>query len=328
MTNLPVSGKFNVTAIFGQKGKYWSNGHKGVDIVCSNTNIYATCNGTVRVIGYDANGWGRYVSIGDNNGNIHLFCHLVYDSIKVKKGDKVNRSTIIGTMGTTGNSSGVHLHYQINDKNGNPINPCDHLGIPNKKGEYNSAAVKTSPFKDVNTDHWAYKHIINLYDKKIISGYSDGTYKPSDVITRAEAASIIFSSCKRLMSSNFNAFYTKKFKDVPKTHWAYDEVTVIHNMGIVSGYTDGKYKPNNKITRAEIAVMIRKMMDIISKPTIRWTKSFTDVEEKHWAYTAINDLYNIGIISGKSSGKFAPKDLVTRAEVAVIVNSVFKYYNK
>jgi hypothetical protein len=193
MTNLPVSGDFNVTATYGQKGHHWSDGHKGVDITAPDKTIYATCNGTVRVIGYDLNGWGRYVTIGDESGNIHIFCHLERNSVLLKQGDKVTRSTVIGVMGTTGNSSGVHLHYQINNKNGNPINPCPHLGIPNKVGKYNSNNYEvTTLYKDdKNIANWAKKDVYEARDKGYLVGDKDGNFRPKAPLTREEAAALI-----------------------------------------------------------------------------------------------------------------------------------------
>ena len=172
MTNLPVSGDFQVTATYGQKGKYWANGHQGVDIVCSNKTIYATCDGTVRVVAYDANGWGQYVSIGDANNKRHLFCHLVKGSVKVKVGQKVNRNTVIGTMGTTGNSTGIHLHYQINNTNGSSVNPCSHLGIPNVKGSYNSANYQLKGDDDYMTGEQIYKELMNYLNKQPTSDWA------------------------------------------------------------------------------------------------------------------------------------------------------------
>ena len=62
-TNIPVNNTFNITAVFGQKGSLWKNGHKGVDITAENKTIYSICDGEVTVVGWDADGWGRYVSI-------------------------------------------------------------------------------------------------------------------------------------------------------------------------------------------------------------------------------------------------------------------------
>ena len=202
MTNLPITGIFNITATYGQKGEYWKNGHQGIDITCSNKNIYATCDGTVRVVAYDANGWGQYVSVGDAEGRKHIFCHLVKGSVKVKEGQKVNRSTILGTMGTTGNSTGVHLHYQINDKNNKSMNPCPYLGVPNKKGQYNSEDYHIDAFKyadDAKIAAWAKEAVYNLYDEGIMTGDTNGKFNPTNKITRQEsavAANNVIKYCK------------------------------------------------------------------------------------------------------------------------------------
>ena len=197
MTNLPVTGVFSITATFGQTGKYWANGHKGLDIICANHNIYATCDGTVRVVAFDVNGWGQYVSIGDSAGNKHIFCHLVKGSVKVKVGQKVNRSTLIGTMGSTGNSTGTHLHYQINNSNNVPINPCPYLGVPNKKGTYNSKDFEIKEntdmtFKDeAKIASWAKKAVDYVSDRGIMVGDEKGNFNPTKSLTRQEAAMII-----------------------------------------------------------------------------------------------------------------------------------------
>lgn len=133
-TNLPVNGKFNVTAIFGQQGSYWKNGHRGIDLTAADKRIYSVCDGTVTVVGFDKNGWGRYVSIKPEGLERIRFilCHLVENSVNVKKGDKVSRLTHIGTMGTTGNSSGVHLHVEMRIDN-KSVDPSAYLLIANKK---------------------------------------------------------------------------------------------------------------------------------------------------------------------------------------------------
>lgn len=201
MTNLPISGAFQVTATFGQKGPYWSGGHKGIDLVSKNLEIFSTCDGVVRVVSYDPAGWGHYVSVGDNEGQIHLFCHLKAGSIKVVAGQKVNRSTVLGTMGTTGHSTGVHLHYQINDSLGVPKDPSRHLGIPNKKGYYNSKdyqlkevttldKIKTTYADDDQIPSWAKAAVAECKDEGILFGKDGNNFCPNEPLTRAEAACI------------------------------------------------------------------------------------------------------------------------------------------
>ena len=132
ITNLPTNGTFNVTAIFGQKGSMWTNGHKGVDIT-GDKSLYSICDGVVTYAGYDKN-WGYYVSVKPNGfDRIRLIqCHMVKGSIKVKIGDKVSRTTVLGTMGTTGNSTGVHVHVECRIDN-TAVDPTPYLKIANKK---------------------------------------------------------------------------------------------------------------------------------------------------------------------------------------------------
>lgn len=133
ITNLPVNGKFNVTGIFGQKGSMWKTYHKGVDITAEDKKLYALCDGEVTYTGYDAGGWGYYVSVmpkGFDRIRI-ILCHMVKGSIKVKKGDNVSRTTILGTMGTTGNSTGVHVHVEMRIDN-EAVDPTPYLKIANK----------------------------------------------------------------------------------------------------------------------------------------------------------------------------------------------------
>ena len=196
MTNLPVTGEFSVTAAYGQKGKYWSSVHKGIDITCSNRIVYATCDGTVKVVSYDKDGWGRYVTIKSDDGTIHIFCHMVNDSVNVKSGQRVDRLTKIGIMGTTGNSTGVHLHFQINNANGEAVNPCGYLGIPNKTGKYNSKnyeiGVDKMKFKDEsNISEWAKDAVQKVSEAGVMLGDNLGYFNPKSNITREEAAVII-----------------------------------------------------------------------------------------------------------------------------------------
>lgn len=196
MTNLPVTGTFGITAVYGQQGKYWANGHKGIDFVAVDKRVFATCDGTVRTVAYDANGWGQYVSIGDAEGRRHIFCHLVKGSVRVKAGDEVTRSTVIGTMGATGNVTGVHLHYQL-QLGTLVIDPCEYLGIPNKVGGYHSddfqlEEVKTMEFKDKATfPEWAAESIEKVKEYGLMLGDEKGNFRPNEPVTRAELAVIL-----------------------------------------------------------------------------------------------------------------------------------------
>ena len=198
MTRLPITGKFRITATFGQSGKYWSSGHKGIDFYADNRDVYCTCEGKVRYIGFDADGWGRYVDVLDGEGNRHIFCHLVKDSVKVGVGQSVNPLTVLGTMGSTGNSTGVHLHYQINDSSNTPIDPSAYMGIPNEKGTYNSKEFQIM-FKDQNKiAQWAASAVKTVYENGIMAGDADGNFRPADAVTRQELAVVLAKIIERI----------------------------------------------------------------------------------------------------------------------------------
>ncbi len=204
MTNLPVSGIFSVTATYGQTGRYWRGGHRGIDITCGKREVYATCDGVVRVVSYDSAGWGYYISVGDSSGKRHIFCHLEKGSIRVKVGQRVDRTTVMARMGSTGNSTGVHLHYQINNAENVPINPCPHLGIPNQKGIYDSADYaaeedKDMTFKDSDKiGKWAKDAVDRVSDKGLMLGDDNGNFNPKDPLTREQAA-VIFDRLLELI---------------------------------------------------------------------------------------------------------------------------------
>ncbi len=198
MTKLPVSGTFSVTAIYGQIGPYWAHGHQGIDLICANQQIFSTCYGTVRIVSYDASGWGQYVSIGDSEGRRHIFCHLVKGSVTVSAGQQVTPLTVIGTMGATGNVTGRHLHYQL-QQGATVIDPTGYLGIPNALGTYHSEdfqqaeEVNEVRFKDEQEiPSWAAEAVEYVSDQGLMMGDPEGTFRPNAAVTRAELALILW----------------------------------------------------------------------------------------------------------------------------------------
>jgi len=110
---------YRITSNFGQR---WGRQHKGIDII-GNKNIMAADNGVVEFAG-KKNGLGNAIIIDHQNGFKTVYGHL--SKISVKKGQAVEKGQVIGIMGSTGNSTGVHLHFEIH-KNGKVKNPKDYL---------------------------------------------------------------------------------------------------------------------------------------------------------------------------------------------------------
>lgn len=143
VTRLPFNGKFKVTCVYLAKGTLWRNGyHQGIDLVgITNKNVYSICNGVVERAGWDAGGFGNYVRIKEDGSENRIYlAHLA--QVNVKVGQKVTYTTIVGIMGATGNVTGAHTHVEIREfSNGQVvrrIDPAAYMGIPNKKGTYNS----------------------------------------------------------------------------------------------------------------------------------------------------------------------------------------------
>lgn len=116
-----------------------------------------------------------------------------------------------------------------------------------------------NPFTDLNKNHWAYNIILTAYDKKIINGYSNGTFKPNSEINRAEALKIIFGAADITPPLNKNGSEGFDFQDVHSSDWFYNYVMEAYENKIAEGYTINNlkyFKPDNSITRAEAAKMI------------------------------------------------------------------------
>ena len=168
-----------------------------------------------------------------------------------------------------------------------------------------SKTTSTVPYMLNGEDHYAY-----------IKGYPNGSFKPNATITRAEAASIFY----RLLTDTTRRTYTTSyntFKDVPAKAWYNTAVSTMAKLGIVNGGSDGYFRPNDPITRAEIAAMIARCDG--NSYGNAYT-NFSDVKG-HWAANYIARAYELGWINGYGS-TYAPDKYITRAETVAILNRV------
>ena len=182
-----------------------------------------------------------------------------------------------------------------------PVNPPVDPGT-----DIDDENVPLADLPGLNTvDHYAY-----------IVGYEDGTVRPNGNITRAEVATIFF----RLFTDEYRATFwatTNSFSDVTVGAWFNNAVSTTANAGIVNGYPDGSFKPNNKITRAEFAaIAARFLSEEYVGPDL-----FTDISG-HWAAEYINRAANAGWINGYPDGSFHPDAYITRAEAMTLVNNM------
>ncbi|NMB27854.1 MAG: hypothetical protein GX987_07385 [Tissierellia bacterium] len=163
--------------------------------------------------------------------------------------------------------------------------------------------------------HWAKEEIQYLMGKEVVSGYSDGNFKPDQSITRAEFFKVInnvFGYSKKAET---------KFIDVKDEDWFYDEVSKAVAAGYAGGYGDGTMKPNNPITRQEAS----KIISVAFGLDVDKSKSAKDFEDSSlipdWAKDYVGILKDKGYLSGYSDGTFRPKNEITRAEVTKLITN-------
>lgn len=163
--------------------------------------------------------------------------------------------------------------------------------------------VKKNTPKLNTADHFAY-----------VQGYPDGTVKPAGNITRAETAAILF----RLMDEGSRKTYystTSGFRDVASGSWYNTYVATLNNAGVITDSSNGYFRPNEAITRAELAAMLAKFSE-----TTGAANYFNDVSAKYWAANAIAICAKLGWITGYPDGTFRPDKNVTRAELMAMIN--------
>ena len=163
-----------------------------------------------------------------------------------------------------------------------------------------------APALTLNTDdHFAF-----------INGYPDGSVQPEGNVTRAETAAILY----RIMGDACQSYYktnSSSYSDVARGDWYNTYVATLENAGvIVDTRTNGKFRPNDAITRAELASMIAQFAGLESASAAK----FNDVGSRYWAAEEIAIAAKMGWINGYPDGSFRPDRNVTRAELMAMVN--------
>lgn len=140
----------------------------------------------------------------------------------------------------------------------------------------------SNTFSDVPKGYWAANYIGYMQQFGIITGYSDGSFRPDAPVTRAEFAAIA-SRFEKLTEGS------KSFTDVPDTYWAARYINFAATRGWVTGYSDGTFKPEHSITRAEVAAVTCRLLERSADQSyirshLKELRTFADITESHWAY--------------------------------------------
>ena len=178
-------------------------------------------------------------------------------------------------------------------------------------------------YPDVTDEHWAKPYIDRWSDSGILKGYPDGKFHPDDPVTRGQLSAILYS----ILGIEPIAGYS--YPDLPKTAWCYDAVTAM-NYYRVTLNTDLNIKPDQPLSREEAIYMIAsgfRRADL-SRDRMRYSgKAPSDYAQVSDQFTeAVNTMLRLGHVRGGADGRLMPKDVVTRAQVITIINSMFDLY--
>lgn len=212
------------------------------------------------------------------------------------EGDKVDSVKLTGAQTTLGESPNVASDAVIKNAKGEDV-------TANYEITYVDGLLKG----------------IELLEKEIhfnyVIGYTDGTIRPGNNISRAEVATIFF----RLLTDEAREQYNKtttSYSDIKDGAWCCRAVATLTNAGVINGYTDGTFRPNAPITRAELATIIARFAKLDVN-----TKTFSDING-HWAQKSIELAAGNNWINGYDDGTFRPNNNITRAETFAMINRV------
>ncbi|KYD31174.1 S-layer homology domain-containing protein [Parageobacillus toebii] len=240
---------------------------------------------TVRLLGYEAKETGQTFKDVPKN-------HWAYPVIQAAIEKKVI------TKEDFGNTFGP-------DK---PINREEMAFIISRALQLKPENIQSIPFKDKKDIHKNADLVAAAVKAGIIKGHSDQTFGPKENLTRAQASVVLVR-----MYDYINGVF---FKDLDN-HWAKDSIQRLVDLGIIKGYEDGTFRPENKVTRAQFVAMVVRMMGY--KPQEQ-AQSFVDVPKSHWAYPIVQAAIENGIlIRNEYNQNFEPDKSLTRQEMGMII---------
>nr|WP_103625817.1 S-layer homology domain-containing protein [Bacillus thuringiensis] len=175
------------------------------------------------------------------------------------------------------------------------------------------SSIQAAPQSFPDVPGWVQESVYYLVHKKVISGMPDGTFSPSKVLSRAEAATIMAKILKLEVSEGEKPTFTDS-----QDHWATPYIAAVEKAGVIKGEGNGKFNPNGQMTRAAMATMLVQAYQLEKKVHEELPTLFPDVKD-HWGEKFINILVGMGISSGVDGGRWQPDRSITRAEAAQLV---------
>ncbi|PFV97228.1 cell surface protein [Bacillus thuringiensis] len=159
-------------------------------------------------------------------------------------------------------------------------------------------------FNDVPANHWSTKAIYDLTNRKVVQGYGNNIFGFGDNVTRGQVARMIYMYVK---PADADASFKNPFTDI-KGHLFEKEILALAKAGLVNGFGDGKYGPDDILTREQMAQVLTNAFKFKATKTSK----FADVDKNSWSYGAISALEENGVTIGTGGNMYSPKMFVTR----------------
>lgn len=182
-------------------------------------------------------------------------------------------------------------------------------------------AEKADDFTDVSRSDWYYQFVDYVTSKGYFNGVADKTFAPADNMTRAMFVTVLFRFHGAKGDSSQSAF-----TDVAPGEWYTAAINWAAANKIVDGVGNGKFAPNDPITRAQMCTMIERYLDLYRKAwkvTLPETGSVSVMVDESaipaYALAAVKQCQRHGLVNGFEDGTFRPNDLSTRAQVAAVI---------
>ena len=184
-----------------------------------------------------------------------------------------------------------------------------------------TSGTTMSVFANDISGHWAEEVITKWQENEKLNGYIDGSFQPDKIITRAEFLRLLNNTTQ----TSFTSYADTTFSDVNKNDWFYADVTQAVDKKVTTGFSDGTFRPNEPITRAEASMMMYKAEQLEQNETA--TNRFTD-NIPVWAKGAIGAVVDAGYLSGYQDGTFGADKGMTRAEAISALERMTQQQNK
>ncbi|KAI7265885.1 hypothetical protein KC345_g8362 [Hortaea werneckii] len=177
-----------------------------------------------------------------------------------------------------------------------------------------SHAAAPSSVQDISS-HWAKAEINEWIENGLITGYSDQTFKPQKVITRAEFISLVNKAYGFSHQANLT------FTDVPQGKWFYDDVAKAKYTGYITGFEDGTFRPDQPVTREQSAKILYQLMQLEDVTAAGNPVAFQDEQQMSaWSKPYIQAVSSKGYLKGYPDASFRPQEFITRAEAVVMLD--------